>query len=70
MDNKFPQYIDQELAEAHIFPHGLTHEEKKKADEEMRAFRMKVLEEMTEEQKVFSKELRQKYLKEGELRAQ
>jgi hypothetical protein len=28
MSNRFSNYNDQELAEIHIFPHGLTPEEK------------------------------------------
>ena len=64
MNEKLSNYTVQELAEAHIFPHGLTRIEKKEIDEEMRDFRMKLLGKMTEEQKVYAEELRQKYLKE------
>lgn len=45
-------YTDEELADAHIFPHGLTDEELKVVDEEMRILRLQHLLQMTEEEKL------------------
>lgn len=52
---------DEEIADSMLIPADLTPEEKKKADEELRAFRFKLLNEMTEEQRVYSDLLRFRY---------
>ena len=48
------QYTDEELAEAFVFPHGLSKEEKAVADEELRKLRFELLENQTEEERIFS----------------
>jgi len=55
------QYTEEELAEAFVFPHALTEEEKKKADQELWEFRKKRLQEMTPEEKIYSGLLQIKY---------
>lgn len=55
------KYTDEEIADAMLIPADLTAEEKKKADEELRAFRFKLLHEMTEEQRIYSDLLRFRY---------
>ncbi len=42
----------EELAEAFVFPHGLTPAEKEVADKEIKEIRMKMLNEMTPEQRI------------------
>ena len=55
------QYTDEELVEFFVFPHGLTKEEKNKADRELWEFRKKRLQEMTLEEKIYSGLLGIKY---------
>ncbi len=52
---------DEEIADSMLIPADLTDEEQKRADEELRAFRFKLLAEMTEEQRVYSDLLRFRY---------
>lgn len=52
---------DEEIADSMLIPADLTVEEKKKADAELRAFRFKLLNEMTEEQRIYSDLLRLRY---------
>ena len=54
-------YTDEEIADAHILPSGLTPEEKKIADEEFGKFRMERLANMTEEEKELSKRMQEKF---------
>ena len=49
------QYTDEEIAESMMIPQDLTEAERREADEELRAFRFKLLRERTEEQRVFKK---------------
>lgn len=51
----------EELAEAFVFPHGLTPAEKEAADQEIREIRLKMLSEMTPEQRLQSKLLGLRY---------
>lgn len=65
------QYTDEEIADSMLIPEDLTDEEKEQADEELRAFRFKLLNEQTEEQRIYSDLLRlryqfENYLKGGE----
>jgi len=52
---------DEEIADSMLIPVDLSVEEKKKADAELRAFRFKLLNEMTEEQRIYSDLLRLRY---------
>jgi len=58
------KYTDEEIAESMLIPQDLTPEEKKKADEELLAFRFKMLKEQTEDKRIYSDLLRFKYLME------
>lgn len=65
------EYTDEEIAESMLIPADLTDEEKREAEEEIRAFRFKLLNERTVEQKIYSDLLRLKfnmedYIKKGE----
>jgi len=64
------QYTDEEIAESMLIPQDLTAEEAKKANEELLAYRFKLLKEQTEEQRLHSELLRFKYLMEDYLKAQ
>ncbi len=55
------KYTDEEIADSMLIPADLTEAEKKKADEELRVFRFKLLQEMTEEQRIYSDLLRLRY---------
>lgn len=55
------KYTDEEIASSMLIPADLSEEEQKKADEELRAFRFKLLSERTEEQRVYSDLLRMQY---------
>lgn len=57
-------YSDEEIADSMIIPVDLTESEKEKANEELRVFRLKLIREQTEEQRVFSELMRFKYLME------
>ena len=64
------KYKDEEIAESMLIPADLTEEEKRKADEEIKAFRFKLLRERTEEQRIFSDLMRfrfqiEDYINEG-----
>jgi len=52
---------DEEIADSMLIPPDLTPAEKKKADEELKAFRFKLLNTMTEEQRIYSDLLRLRY---------
>ena len=52
---------DEEIADSMMIPADLTKEEREKADEELRAFRFKLLSEMTEEKRIYSDLLRFRY---------
>lgn len=52
---------DQEIADAMMIPADLSAEERRKADEELRAFRFKLLSERTEEQRLYADLLRFRY---------
>ena len=56
------EYTDEEIADAMLIPADMTVEEKKESNKELRAFRLKVLSEMTEEQRLYSDLLRFRYL--------
>ena len=58
------QYTDQEIVDSMLIPEDLTPEEQKKANEEFRALRFKMLREQTEEQRIYSDLLRFKYVME------
>ena len=55
------KYTDEEIASSMLIPEDLSEEEQKKANEELRAFRFKLLSERTEEQRVYSDLLRMRY---------
>ena len=48
------EYTDEELAEAFVFPHDLTPEEKKAADEELRKIRFQRLHAATQQQRLMA----------------
>ncbi len=54
MSKKYPNYTLEELADAHIIPAKLTSEERAQVDAEMHVFRMRILAEMTAEDKLKS----------------
>jgi plasmid maintenance system antidote protein VapI len=54
-------FTDKELAEAHIFTHNLTVDEKKDADSELKMLRLQRLEKMSDLQKMQSDLLRLKF---------
>lgn len=58
------KYTDEEIAESMLIPQDLTAKEKKKADEELLAFRFKMLKEQSEDKRIYSELLRFKYLME------
>ena len=65
------QYTDEEIADSLLIPADLTEEERQQADAELRAFRMKLLQERTEDQRIYADLLRfryqmEAYLEEGE----
>jgi plasmid maintenance system antidote protein VapI len=55
------QYTDEEIAESMFIPADLTPEEQEEANKELRAFRFKLLSEMTEDQRIYSDLLRFRY---------
>ncbi|MDQ3110146.1 MAG: hypothetical protein M3R17_09640 [Bacteroidota bacterium] len=59
--NQGKNLSNEELAEAYIFPHGLTKAEEKKEDEAFLTHRKKRLLEMTENQKMISRLLQLKF---------
>ena len=56
------EYTDEEIATSMLIPKDLNIEEKEKANEELKAFRFKLLREKTEEQRIYSDLMRFKYL--------
>lgn len=62
------KHTDEEIGEAMLIPENLTEEERVKADEELLAFRFKLLQEQTEEERVYSDLLRFKYQMEDYLK--
>jgi len=58
------KYSDEEIADSMLIPEDLTDEEQIIADEELKAFRFKLLKERTEDQRIYSDLLRFKYLME------
>lgn len=55
MENKkFEGFSEQELVEAAVFSHGLSKAEKEKADEEIKALRMRRLRDMSDQQKMYA----------------
>jgi plasmid maintenance system antidote protein VapI len=48
------EYTNEELAEAFVFPHGLSTSEKAEADEELQKYRFQRLREATEEQRLLA----------------
>ena len=61
MKHDFSKISDKEQAQAFIFPHGLSAEEKAEADEEVKVFRQLRLQQMTEKERVLSDLLRLKF---------
>jgi len=55
------KYTDEEIAESMLIPEDLTAEEQKQADEELKAFRFKLLRERTEDQRIFSDLMRLRF---------
>ncbi|WP_020534523.1 hypothetical protein [Lewinella cohaerens] len=55
------QYTDEEIADSMLIPADLTAEEKKEANRELKSFRMKLLSQMTEQQRTYSDLLRFRY---------
>lgn len=58
------KYTDEEIADSMLIPKDLTDEELKKSNEELKAFRFKLLSERTEEQRIYTDLLRFKFLME------
>lgn len=58
------KYTDKEIAESMLIPEDLSPKEKKKADEQLIAFRFKILKEQTEDKRIYSDLLRFKYIME------
>jgi len=64
------QYSDEEIADSMLIPADLTEAERKAANTELVAFRMKLLREQTEEKRIYSDLLRFKYLMEDYIKEQ
>ena len=69
------KYTEEEIAESMLIPADLTEEERKKAEEEIREFRFKLLTERTENQRIFSDLMRfrfqlERYINEEEYSAE
>ena len=62
------ELTDEEIADSMLIPADLSPEEEKKANEELRAFRFKLLANMSEEQRIYSDLLRFRYQNEGYLK--
>lgn len=62
------KYTDEEIADGMLIPEDLTEKERATADEELLAFRMKLLQEQTEEERIYSDLLRFKYQMEDYLK--
>lgn len=63
-------YSDEEIADSMLIPADLTEEERAKADEELKAFRFKLLREQTEEQRILSDLMRFRFQLENYVRNQ
>ena len=59
------ELTDEEIVDSMLIPQDMTEEEKEKSNEEIRAFRFKLMRERTEEQRVYSELLRFKFLLEN-----
>jgi plasmid maintenance system antidote protein VapI len=59
------EMTDEEIVDSMLIPQDMTEEEKKKSNEEIRAFRFKLMRERTEEQRIYSELLRFKFLLEN-----
>ena len=64
------KYSDEEIAESAMIPADLTEDERKQSDAEILAYRMKKLQEMTDEDRILSDVMRlrfeiERYVKEG-----
>lgn len=59
------EMTDEEIADSMLIPQDMTEEEKRKSNEEIRAFRFKLMRERTEGQRIYSELLRFKYLLEN-----
>jgi len=59
------EMTDEEIVDSMLIPQDMTEEEKRKSNEEIRAFRFKLLRERTEEQRIYSDLLRFKFLLEN-----
>ena len=68
--NQGKNLSNEELAEAYVFPHGLTKAEKEKEDEAFLAIRKKRLLEMTDQQRMISRLLQLKYQLEDYINSQ
>lgn len=55
------KYTDEEIVDSMLIPADLTEEEQKSANEELMVFRMKLLQEQTEDQRIYSDLLRFRY---------
>ena len=55
------KHTEKELAEAHVFPHDLSAEEKRRADEQLWEIRKKRLNQMTPDKIVLSKIMQLKF---------
>jgi plasmid maintenance system antidote protein VapI len=55
------EYSDEEIVESMLIPEDLTDKERKELSEEMKIFRFKLLNEQTEEQRIFSDIMRFKF---------
>ena len=62
------KYSDEEIADSMLIPADLSREERAKANAELKAFRFKLLNNMNEEQRIYSDLLRFKYQVERYLR--
>lgn len=56
------KYSDEEIADSMLIPNDLTPQQRKKADEDLLAFRFKLLKEQTEEKRIYTDLLRFKYI--------
>ncbi|MFT5169014.1 MAG: plasmid maintenance system antidote protein VapI [Saprospiraceae bacterium] len=59
------EMTDEEIADSMLIPQDMTEEEQRKSNEEIKAFRFKLLRERTEEQRIYSDLLRFKFLLEN-----
>ena len=62
------KYTDEEIADSMLIPEDLTERERKAADDELKRYRLKLLREQTEEERIFSDLMRFKILMEDYIR--